>query len=51
MANFEVFLWTINLTSHPKFLKSVKSRSCWGDQCDEVPVTLEQKLPELSCFG
>ena len=21
-----------------------------GDQCDEVLVTLEQKLPELSCF-
>ena len=25
MANFEAFLWTINLTSHPEFLKSVRA--------------------------
>ena len=35
-------------------MKNVKSllnhEQAGEDQCDEVPVTLEQKLPELSCF-
>ena len=32
------------------FIKSRREVLVAGDQCDEVPVTLEQKLPELSCF-
>ena len=32
------------------FIKSRREVLVAGDQCDEVLVTLEQKLPELSCF-